>query len=435
MRRIGLIQPRSFFTFERIPYVTDVMPKQLLRILSFLRFVIHRFNEGRCVQIASSLTYTTLLSLVPLITIALTVIAAFPVFTDLSIQLKVFILTHLVPEAAGKVITGYMFQFSENAARLTAVGIAFLAVTALMLILTIDRAFNSIWRVSRQRPLLARLLVYWAVLTLGPVMIGGSLSLTSYLVSLSLGWVSHLPSASVVVLKVIPVVLTTGAFALMYVTIPNRFVPFWHALTGGVVAGLAFAAMQKLFTLYITHFGSFKLVYGTFASIPIFLLWIYLSWLVILLGAVIAASLSHWRGGAWQIQRTPGRQFYDALRILRVLWKAHSVGEAVNLRALRRIVHAGLDDLEEILVRLRDVGWVRRVEGKNGGWVLVKDPEEIHVVDVFHLFVFETEGTMLPANAGDGKLDGYIHRVMDSIDSGMLLSLRSLYDEAAPDAS
>jgi membrane protein len=373
------------------------------------------------------------LSLVPLITIALTVIAAFPVFTDISTQLKVFILTHLVPEAAGKVITGYMFQFSQNAARLTAVGIASLAVTALMLILTIERAFNSIWRVSRQRPLLARLLVYWAVLTLGPVMIGGSLSLTSYLVSLSLGWGPVLPSDGVVVLKMIPVVLTTGAFALMYITIPNRFVPFWHALTGGTVAGLAFAAMQKLFSLYIIHFGSFKLVYGTFASIPIFLLWIYLSWLVILLGAVITASLSHWRGGAWQIRRTPGRQFYDTLRILRVLWKAHSVGEVVNLRALRRIVHMGLDDLEEILVRLRKMGWVRRVEGRNGGWVLAKNPGEIHVADVFHLFVFETEGTMLPANTGDGKLDDYICRVMDRMDNEMSVSLKALYDEGTLD--
>lgn len=363
------------------------MPKQVSRISGFLCFVLRRFNEDNCTQVAASLTFTTLLALVPLVTIALTVVSAFPVFSDLSVQLKIFILTNLMPEFAGKIITVYMFKFSNNAAKLTAIGIAFLVITALMMMLTIDRAFNTIWRVSRPRPLMHRFIIYWATLTLGPLLIGGSLSLTSYLVGLSLGIAKQVPLLDLALLRITPMVLTTLAFALLYLTVPNRYVPRWHALAGGLVASLGFELMKKVFALYITNFASYEMVYGAFASFPVFLLWIYLSWLVVLMGAVIAASLSYWRGNAWMMKWTPGRRFYDALRILRELYQIHQTGGTLTTRQLRQRIHLGLDELEEILECLSRGDWVRKVNG--GGWLLAKNPHEIQVSDIYRAFVFE----------------------------------------------
>ena len=372
-------------------------------------------------QIASSLTYTTLLSLVPLVTIMLTMIAAFPVFSDLTTQLKIFILTNLVPESAGKVITVYMQQFSENAARLTAMGVIFLGITAFMLILTIEEAFNMIWRVARQRSVLNRVLIYWAVLTLGPLLIGGSLSLTSYLLSFSLGFVAHIPSIGLVSLKVVPVLLTIAAFALLYITVPNRYVPLSHAVTGAVVAGLAFELMKQFFTLYISSFGSYKLVYGTFASFPIFLLWIYISWMVVLMGAVIAASLSYWRGSAWQIEHVPGRQFHDALHVIRILYLAHQKGEAVTLQQLRKQVHLGFDKLEEILERLSEFKWVKRF-GTNA-WALVIDPQQIRVSEVYRLFVFRPIQSGIEVD----EVDEFSRNIAARLESEMGMSIAGLF--------
>jgi len=365
------------------------MRRQLLQLFSFLRFLARRFDEDRCIQIASSLTYTTLLSLVPLIVIALTVISAFPAFTDLMTQLKIFLLTHMVPEVAGTIITVYMPQFSTKAAHLTAAGIAALAVTALMLMLTIEHAFNLIWRVRTPRPLLQRFLTYWVVLTLGPLSIGASLSLTSYLVSYSLGYVAFIPALGVAVLKIVPVLITTLVFSLLYLAVPNRYVPIGHALAGGLVAGVGLELMSKGFTAYILHFSSYTLVYGAFASLPVFLIWVYLSWLVIVAGAVVAASLSYWRGGAWRIERTAGQSYFDALRLLRALRRGQQCGAAPSLQMLRRETHLALETLEDILRQLRDAKLVERTARQ--GWMLARNATDISLADVFRLFVFRPE--------------------------------------------
>jgi len=267
------------------------MRKDLRDIVALIRLIAKRFVQDRCAETAASLTFTTLLSLVPMVTIALTVFSAFPVFEDFSAQIKNFLMQNLMPENAGRIITQYMQQFAESATRLTTMGVVFLAVTAMLMMLTIDKEFNVIWRVTRSRPLVKRLIVYWAVLTLAPLLIGASLSLTSWLVGLSMGYAKHIPLFGIGVLKILPVLFTTMAFALMFRLVPNRHVPRAHALTGAIVAAIVFESMNRLFGYYISHFPTYKLVYGAFASVPIFLMWIYLSWLSILLGAVIAASL------------------------------------------------------------------------------------------------------------------------------------------------
>jgi membrane protein len=398
------------------------------RTLDFLRLIQLRFREDRCVQVAASLTYTTLLALVPIITIVLTVFSAFPVFADLMTQLKVFILSNLVPASAGKVITVYTQQFSEKAARLTAAGIVALAVTAVLLMLTIEHAFDVIWRVRRSRSLTYRVLIYWAALTLGPLFIGASLSLTSYVVSQSLGLVKGLPFIGLVTLKLVPVVLTIVAFSLLYLVVPNRQVDLRHALIGGVAAGLAFELMKRVFTFYITNVTNYTLVYGAFASFPIFLLWVYFSWLVVLLGAVIAAALPSWESGGWQQQMTAGRRFYGAVRILEALHGAQRTGQGLALRQLRRQVPLGLEHIEDILDELETANWAGRVAGD--GWVLTQGAEDIRLADIYRRFVFRPQD--VPSERRDPALEELLERLDGVLGEETDLSVAALSRKPTP---
>ncbi len=383
------------------------------KTLGFARFVARRFMEDRCAQVAASLTFTTLLALVPLVTVTVTVFAAFPIFSDLITQLKIFMLLNMVPEVAGKIITVYMEEFSTKAAKLTLLGIAGLTATTLLLMNTIDRTFNFIWRVRKPRALLQRFLTYWTVLTIGPIILGASLSVTYYLVRLSLGYVQHIPLLGQFGLKLVPIILMSMAFALLYFTVPNRYVPFRHALIGGVFAGVIFELMKRVFTFYITSFPTYTLVYGAFAVFPIFLLWLYFSWLVILVGAVIAAALSHWRAVTWQKSRRAGWHFEAALRVLRELAVAQTSGHTVSLAWLRERVDLGLDEMEEILDRLALANIARRSE--RDGWLLSRAPQDIRTAEVYRLFVFDADAPSATPSMYQtiiGKLDAEHHAVL-----------------------
>jgi membrane protein len=403
--------------------ITQFMPENFSRVIPFLLLVLRRFTEDRCVQFAASLTYTTLLALVPIVTIALAVLSAFPVFADLMTQLKVFILSNFVPVSAGKIISVYMQQFSQKAAHLTALGIGLLGVTAFVLMLTIDHAFEVIWRVRRKRPLLRRFLIYWAALTLGPLLIGASLSLTSYLVSFSLGLTKGMPVVGMATLKIVPVVLTIFTFALLYRIVPSRPVLPFHALIGGVAAGIAFELMKKVFALYVTHFPTYTLVYGAFASVPLFLIWIYLSWLVVLSGAVITAALPYWNTAIRRGGVAAGREFFAALAVLKAVYLAHLAGKPLSLDHLLRESDVGLEDAEDILDRLNEVNWVGSVEG--GGWALIRSAEQIRLADVYRLFVFDpAQGSSALAGArADVLLTGLSGRLDEALD----LSLKEYF--------
>jgi len=405
------------------------MPRRIYSGAGYLRFVLKRFRQDRCLQVAGSLTFTTLLALVPLITVALTVLAAFPLFAEFSAELKTLIWNNLMPQAAGKVVSVYMKQFTEHAARLTAVGGGVLVVTALALMLTIDRAFNTIWRVTRPRPLINRMLIYWAMLTVGPLLIGASLSLTSWLVGVSHGFTRETPELEVLLLNLAPAALTALAFTLLFLIVPFRYVPIWHALAGAVVSAAAFEFMKRGFAFYVTHLASYKLVYGTFASIPIFLLWIYLSWLMVLLGAVVAASLANWRGEVTLEERAPGYQFYHALQILRALHQSLKTGEVVNVPRLRNRLHLGIEEIEDVLQRLSAANWVRKAAGE--GWVLARDAELLAVADVYRLFVFDPQHAH-PKTADSGFPDTVLQNVLE--EGEMKTRLKTLFTEGENDS-
>ncbi len=402
------------------------MQKNWRDFLNFMRFIAMRFHQDRCIQIAASLTFTTLLSLVPLITIAVAMFSVFPVFEDFSSQIKVYLVNNLMPDMAGKIITQYMRQFTESAMRLTAVGIALLAVTAMLMMLTIDHAFNTIWRVSRPRPLLKRLVIYWAVLTLAPLLIGASLSLTSWLVGLSMGYAKQIPIFGVGALKILPVLFTTLAFAMLFELVPSRHVPRTHALIGAVAAAIVFESMNRVFGYYISHFPTYKLVYGAFASVPVFLMWIYLSWLATLLGAVITASLSHWRDPAAQ-NLSPAAQLLDALRVLQFLASSLQRGRVSTFPELSRSLYLGYDVLEKILEKLTSADLVRKAEGQ--GWLMMRDANHIRAAELLRLFVLDSGS--LPAGRGDDPLRQWIAACAGQLEQSADLTLQELFARSA----
>ena len=397
-----------------------------IKLIGLPRIVLRRFHEDRCLQIAASLTYTSLLSIIPMVTVALTVIAAFPVFGGVTLALQTFILENLVP-ASADIIASYTQEFTSNAARLTAVGIAFLAVTSIMLLLTIDRAFNDIWRIKRSRSVVQRVVVYWTLITVGPVLIGASLTLTSWLVGQAVGLVDGVPGAGVILLSTVPVVLTSTAFALLYVAMPNRRIPVRDAIIGGVIAGVAFEIMKRAFAFYVAQFPTYKLVYGAFATLPVFLLWIYVSWLVVIFGAVVVASLPEWRERAGQRLPAPGSDFFDALQILKILWRAHWIGQPVTRSELLATTTVRMENVEHILETMVGAGWVRRTFPR--GWVLHRDAATISVEDVFKLFVFRADAH-LPGREADAELETLVQEIGVRIGESMRMRLTTLFHAA-----
>ncbi|MBI5439003.1 MAG: YihY family inner membrane protein [Nitrosomonadales bacterium] len=396
------------------------MRKNWRNFLNFARFIAMRFDQDRCAQVAASLTFTALLSLVPLLTIALAMFSAFPLFDELSNQIKAYLLNNLMPEMSGKLITRYMQQFTESAMRLKTVGIVFLGVTAMLLMLTIDHAFNKIWRVSRPRPLLKRLVIYWAVLTLAPLLIGASLSLTSWLVGLSMGYASQIPVFGVGSLKILPVLFTTLAFAILFRLVPNSYVPHKHALIGAVVAAVMFESMNRMFGYYISHFSTYKLVYGAFASVPIFLMWVYLSWLVTLLGAVIAASLSHW--GATAAKTSPSAQLLDALRVLQIMANGLQQGKVNSFPEMSKSLRLGYDALEEVLDKLESADIVRKSDGN--AWLLMRDVGHIRTSELMRLFVLNAS---LPTGKSDDPLQRWFANCVWQLEQNADLTLQELF--------
>ncbi len=262
---------------------------------AFMAYVWRRFVDDRCLGIASTLSYTSLLALVPLAAIAFAVLAAFPVFEGAREDIHSFVFENFMPDT-GERFAEYFDGFVDNAGRLTTIGIAGLVLTASMLLATIGSTFNTIFR-ARPRRLLSRLLVYFAVLTLGPLVLGASVSLAVNISALARwagidGFTGLLERLSWFVSALIVVV----AFSLLYAGVPNRRVAWRNAIAGGVAAGILFSTLRWAFGMYLVYFPIYRTIYGALSAVPIFLVWMYLSWAVILFGAVVTASLSEWRG-------------------------------------------------------------------------------------------------------------------------------------------
>jgi len=339
--------------------------------------MVRRFRDERATQTAGSLAYTSLLSMVPLLTVALAIASAFPVFENAVESLQNFLFENVLPDAPGvNAIIDQIDSFMRNTGRLTAIGIIGFMVTAVMLMLTIDNALNRIFRVQRQRSMLQSIFIYWAILTLAPVMVGVSLSMTTMALAASIGTV-----------YLVPFLFTCATLSILYGVVPARRVEVRHAIAGGIVAGIGFEVAKRAFAFYLQQVPTYTLIYGAFATIPIFLVWLYVSWMVVLAGAVFTAMLPAYFAKP-ELQMKPGERLSEALRAFSLLARAHVQGRVLSLNKLARELRTQPYRLEEVLVRGAARGWVARTE--KDGWVLARDAASILVVDLYREFVFDS---------------------------------------------
>ncbi|MCX8017066.1 MAG: YihY family inner membrane protein [Rhodocyclaceae bacterium] len=253
--------------------------------------VIQRFRDERCAQTAAALSFATLLGLVPMVVVGAILIESLPFGIKLSAALEKFLLTTLLPDKAGAVIAKYLGQFAHRAERVTWIGLGALGLTALLQMLTIEHAFNAIWRVRQHRPWWKRVGLHLLALFLGPLVFGGALASITYLASASFGLIDEPGWLRLGFSQAMPVAFLAALLSLLYWALPNRPVRRSHAIFSGLLAALVFVAMQRLFALYVVKLPTYTLIYGAFAAMPIFLVWLHLSWSVILLGALLTAEL------------------------------------------------------------------------------------------------------------------------------------------------
>jgi membrane protein len=337
-----------------------------------LRTLRQRFREDRLGLTASSLTFTTLIALVPLVTVMLAVFTAFPMFAGFEAALEKYFLQNLVPDNIAKPVLKSLTQFAAKARGMGTAGLLLLVATALALVLTIDRTLNAIWRVRQPRPLGQRVLVYWAALTLGPLALGISLTGTSYAVSASRGWVSAMPGGVSLLLEVMQFLILVVATAGLFHYVPHTTVRWRHALAGGLFVATAFEVVKKLLTWYLDSVPTYSTVYGAFAVVPIMLLWVYLVWVIVLLGAVIAAYAPSLQMRVSARPDRPGWRFELALAVLKQLHLAQRGPEqGLPLAAVAVRLRADPLQLETTLELLVEIGWVARLD---------ESPEPRHVM-------------------------------------------------------
>lgn len=375
-------------------------------VRDLVRFAGRRLKEEKLPQVAGSLTFTTTLALVPLLTIMLAIFTSFPVFTNLRSALDTWFVQTGMPKSIVYTIVSNLTQFASKATKLSAVGAVALLVTSAAMMGMIERAFNQIWRVRRARPLVQRIMIYWALVTLGPLLFGLSLTVTSQVFTATSGLARSIPLLGGLFYTLLSVALTTGAYTLLYMTVPNRSVHWRDALWGALAAAIAFEVAKRVFAIFIRQFPAYAIIYGALAALPLFLIWMYLSWLITLVGAVLAAALPIVKFERWWYQPAPGAAFVDAMAILRVLHGASRLtGSAlVSRMEIRRHTRIGYDEMSALLEQMVAAGWVGRVQNETFGrtpwerrkshenWVLLADPDRLRLADVYRMFVFASAG-------------------------------------------
>lgn len=359
----------------------EIIRANVMKVFYFSRYFLQHFYMLRGMQTASSLAYTTLLSIVPLVTVMFGLFGKIPVLQDVSSSIQDFIFASFVPQF-GWTIQGYIADFSAKASQLTISGSALLVLIAIMLMATIDNAFNRIWFVRNKRSPIARLLVYWAVLTMGPLLIGIGLASTSYFLSIPVvADVDTSFNLKARILSWLPFLTTSVAFTLLYILVPNCYVPKKHAFIGGVVCAVLFELAKYGFGIYVRAMPGYENIYGAVAIIPLFLIWIYVSWVIVLFGAHITFCMSSFRlQDEIESRSKSGWTFLDVLRVFKCLYKAQQEGRTVSIPELRKdsilLPHY---QMNELLEHLRRYKWVNQT---NGEWLLSKDLKETSLYEL-----------------------------------------------------
>ncbi len=310
-----------------------------------------RFITDNCFDHAASLTYTTLFAIVPLLTVTYSILASFPTFQGIGAEIQSFIFSYFVP-SAGETVSEWLTSFSSQARNLTMVGLAFLVITALLMLRTVDRAINMIFHGDDSRRPVTSFLLYWMILTLGPLLLGLGFVATSYLTTLH-----FLEEATVTLgvrgafLRGLPVLMSCMAFTLLYMAVPKRRVKFSHALTGGIGVALMFEMAKFGFTMFLGVSRTYEFIYGAFAAVPVFLLWIFLSWIVILLGAELVHALGEPKGDDFKVL-SPMLALIAILAVFKVRFEQ---GQATGLEDIQKAGWpVGQRDWERV------TGWLTR---------------------------------------------------------------------------
>lgn len=355
-----------------------------------------RFREDRLGLTASSLTFTTTIALVPFVTVALAVFTAFPMFAKFQGVLQQWLIQSLIPDNIARQVLGYLTQFAGKASKLGGAGLAVLFVTTLALILTIDRTLNTIWRVRKSRPLGQRVLVYWAVVSLGPLLLALSLSLTTYVVSASRGLVEALPGGVQLLLDSLQFVLLAWGMAALYHYVPNTRVRWAHAWVGGVCVSAGFELAKWLLVLYLGKVPTYSVLYGAFATVPILLIWIYTAWVIVLLGAVITAYLPSLLSGVQRRAPAHGWQFLLALEVLQQLAPLQASPEkGLTMPQLAHALRVDALQLEPVLETLVELDWAGQLqESREDGearYVLLANPDTTLLEPLFSALLLPHE--------------------------------------------
>jgi membrane protein len=367
-------------------------------------FAQRRARDVRMAQVAGSLTFTTTLTIVPLFAVALALFTAFPLFVEFRGAVENAVLKAL-PGQISDTVLRYINEFALKATRLTAVGLIFLALTAIAMMVTFDRVMNDIWRVKNRRPLTQRVLIYWAILTLGPLLVGASLTASSYVWSMSGDTLKQLPRSIRGALDYAPVIISGFAYAALFVFVPNRAVAWRDALIGGFIAAILAEIFKHSFGEFVSR-GTTGSIYGAFAVLPLFLIWIYLSWYVVLFGAAITATLPRLRATRFSDELLAGNQFITSVALLKALLQAkQGKTPAVRPAELARQIRMSIDETELLLEALEKLGYVRRLAVPRAGrrgehdWILICDENAMTLKPLFEHFAVDPANSLMNTDA------------------------------------
>lgn len=371
-------------------------PTRKEKLKAIAKYCGKRLSENNLTDVAGNISFTILLSLVPMLAIVLAIFTTFPEFGSLKETLETYFSQGMIPAGTAHIILNNLTTFAANAANVSIIGGLTLIATALMTISLIESTFNHIWYVMTPRPIVKRILMYIGIAIFGPLLLGISIYLTSHLILAAHGMVANLPFLNSVSSSLISIFWTAFAFTLLYRVVPYRLVLWKDAAAGGVFAGVAFEIAIRAFAFFIVNFSTYERIYGALAAFPIFMMWIYISSLIMLLGGMVAALLPEIRNGRWYATPTLGSQFSDAIKIIGVLYRSKG---AVFRTTLEMQTHLSMGEVEECLNVFEKMGWATTVKRS---WISVisfkkRTPQEwrwtgdansLTLADVYHRFVF-----------------------------------------------
>ncbi len=405
--------------FDKLMHVVQVVKQ-------FGLMVGRQYADDSCQSTAAALTYQTLFAVVPLLTVTYAMFSVFSAFENQADRLQDLIFENIVPENVD-MVREYLNSFSQQAQNLSIPSLVLLGITAFLMLYTIEKTFNEIWRVREPRAGYQRFLMYWALLTLGPLMIGIGFVISTYVVSLPL--ISDVTEGTRV-LQYVPILMSASVFTLIYLTVPNCPVPVKHAVAGGVVVAAVFEFAKYSFARIMAG-SNFEVIYGTFAAVPLFLLWIYVSWTIVLLGAEVVKGLSVFRFHGFDKIESP---LVQLLLILELFYRAHERGEVVQERQVRQLSdRIDVADWNDLKATLMDLGLIKNID--DGGIVLSKDLKEVSVWELYDRVPFD-----MPRSAGgdtpwESTLRDKLNKITGRNEEYLRLSLEDLFQSKSDNGS